>query len=287
MQLSSEAICWIFNIANCVLILSLIIGLIAFLKANHRYEFISLVLGFISTAFLMWSGGLKEEFSNRDIKAANERAIMAEKTAIETTSKFQEMKSGFDIASENVSQAKEIASEATLKLRQVKSDFDIANKNLEQAQKVATEATLKLEKFRLPRTLNSEQQKNISLKLKPYAGTQFDFAVNLDPECQELLAQIETILLDAGWIGLEWKVDDDNPVKFTYHRDGKPEAGVISQNGLIIQMHKDKVQELLPRVKILGNELNAAGIKNIRVEFGSGFKNINTEAVHILIGKKL
>jgi hypothetical protein len=66
--------------------------------------------------------------------------------------------------------------------------------------KDAAEANLELAKLKTPRTLSSDQKRKIVASLRAFAGQKFSLAVGQDPEQFNLLEDIKSILLSAGWI---------------------------------------------------------------------------------------
>jgi hypothetical protein len=152
-----------------------------------------------------------------------------------------------------------------------------------QANARAEEAALELAKFKAPRILSLEQQEKIAVKLKLFAGKQFDIALNVEPEPQNFLIQIENILQTAGWIEIDWNAPGN--INLHFARERRPKAGIISLTGVIIQMHPEQKLELGAAALALASALSAEGI-DARAEAGLGVSNTNVEAIHILIGKK-
>lgn len=172
------------------------------------------------------------------------------------------------------------ASEAEAKAEGFRLSIATANRQAEEAKERAVQAELQLAKFKTPRTLSLEQQKRISEKLKGFAGTQFDVALLMDPECQNLLPQIENALKAAGWVEIDWKGGD---IAFT--RPNLPVTGIATVTGVIIQMHPEQVEELRQAALTLDIALNVEGIAS-EAQGGVGIANTNSKAIHILIGKK-
>ncbi len=161
-----------------------------------------------------------------------------------------------------------------------------AAKDIAEANARAAEAKLELEKFRTPRTLNTEQQARITEKIKPFSGTKFDVGLQTgDPEAQNLLLQIEDALNMAKLDEIDWNNDDSNGIDIKFSRPNGHAAGLISMTGVIIQVHPEKIDELKESVQAIASALNAENI-NCRAELGLGVPNTNKNAIHILIGKK-
>jgi len=150
----------------------------------------------------------------------------------------------------------------------------------------AKDAQLKAElaKIKDPRTLSTEQQARISEQLKPFAGTEFDVALTIDPETQGLLLPIEQTLKAAGWREIDWK--SGAPIaEMSFTRKDMPNVGVVVVSGVIVQMHPEQLQTIGRAAQTLAAGLVSEGIE-ARAEPGVGVPNINAKAIHILIGKK-
>ncbi len=183
-----------------------------------------------------------------------------------------------------IASAREAAAKAQATAEGFRLDIAKANQRAEEAKERAAQANLELARFKAPRTLSPEQQKQISEKLKTFAGRQFDVAILVEPEPQDLLLQVENALTAAGWIEIDWK-GGGNFAEITFVRKGRPTVGIATVSGLIVQMHPDQVSELGTAAQALTSALNAEGI-SAKAEPGLGIDNINTKAIHILIGKK-
>jgi hypothetical protein len=157
-----------------------------------------------------------------------------------------------------------------------------ANERAAKAEKQAAEAKLELEKLKTPRSLSAEQQKRVSEKLGVFAGKQFDVALNVEPEPQNLLLQIEDALKAAGWIEIDWK-GGSSDVNFT--RKGRPVAGIVAVSRVLIQMHPEQISQFGAAAQSVAAALNAEGIA-AEAQGGLGTNNINAQAIHILIGRK-
>jgi hypothetical protein len=162
----------------------------------------------------------------------------------------------------------------------LKRDLAATNERAAHAEERAAQASLELAKFKTPRNLSPEQQTRISEKLKAFAGKQFDVALILEPEPEGLLPQIEDALKSAGWLELDWEGPE-----IVYKRGSRPSAGIITESGVIIQMHPERVTVLSPAAQALASALDAEGV-SAKAEPGLGVINTNSKAIHILIGKK-
>ena len=87
-----------------------------------------------------------------------------------------------------------------------------------------------------PRALSAAGQERITVAAKAFAGTPYDFMVQLDPEALDLMESIGSALDAAGWVrkpapGLGFIIP------------GKPTAGITAFAGLEIQITDSKQAE--------------------------------------------
>ncbi len=120
----------------------------------------------------------------------------------------------------------------------------------------------------------------IADKMKPFAGMQFDVALNPDSETQTFLLQLEDVLAAAGWKEIGWA-----GAKPTLTRTKHSLAGVVALSGVVIQMRVDQVAKLSPAANALAAALQLEGI-SASAELGEGIKDENAAALHILVGNK-
>jgi hypothetical protein len=137
-----------------------------------------------------------------------------------------------------------------------------------------------LSELTTPRTLTPDLRAMLADKMKPYAGTQFDVALNPDTETQTFLLQLEDALAAAGWKEIDWV-----GAKPTLTRDKHRVAGVVPLSGVVVQMRADQVAKLKPAADALAAALQLEGIA-ASAELGQGIKNDNAAALHILVGNK-
>jgi len=199
-----------------------------------------------------------------------QKTALAQKEAAEA----KKIAGGFE---RDISTANQRAAEANAKAEEFRLAIAAANER-------AAQATLELARLKTPRTLNHEQQKRISEQLKPFSGTQFDVALNVEAEPQELLLRIENALKAAGWTEIDWKTGA-GVAEINFSRKDHPQAGIVAVTGIIIQLHPEQAPELWPRAQALASALNAEGIF-AKAEAGIGILNANTKAIHVLVGKK-
>ena len=176
-----------------------------------------------------------------------------------------------------VSKAKKLtdAQEELIRMKDKQLALDLKDKDAR-----ISEANLGLARLKAPRSLTLAQQERIGEKLKSFSGTRFDTALYSDPETDKFLIQVEDALKSAGWTEIDWKGGD-----LVYTRKNRPNAGLVSVPGVIIQMHPEHVKEFWGAAETLVSALSSEGI-SAKAEPGIGPPNDNQNAMHILIGKK-
>lgn len=169
--------------------------------------------------------------------------------------------------------AKEQAAKAESHLADALRQADDANKS-------ALESKVALERLRTPRTLDLAQQHKIAAKLKEFSGQVFDLAVDVGPESEALLNQIDDALTAAGWTGITWSGGD-----ILLSRTGRFGVGIVAMTGVVIQMHPEKVSDFSRVAVALQNALLVEGI-DAKAQAGLGVLNRNANALHIIVGRK-
>jgi hypothetical protein len=104
-----------------------------------------------------------------------------------------------------------------------------------------------------PRSFSAEQQREISAKLKPFAGQHFSGQVASSvPDAWPLWLLLEAALRGAGWIR-------DPPMGLT---TGDPPAGipVAPNEGVVIFVPKDDIPSIGPAADALSIELRKVGV---------------------------
>ena len=139
-----------------------------------------------------------------------------------------------------------------------------------------------LEKFKAPRRISAAEQRAITASLRVFAGTKFDGGIPPgDPESAHLLRTIETALNAAGWSMIDWSGGD-----LVYTDRGHPNAGLVSVSNVIIAAFPGQHSAIYAAAKALVENLNAADIA-AQSQDATGITNNTTDAVHILIGRKM
>lgn len=177
------------------------------------------------------------------------------------------------LAESHLAEANAHAAEASAKAEQFR--LGIAS-----AEKDAVEANLALAKFKAWRTLTPDQQREISLMLKPFAGTLFDFQVQPDNESLALMGEIGLSLKGANWKRQDWAG------LIVIEVSGEPKAGVaVGTQGLEIQIAESRLHDFGPRIVALRNLLTGDGLAVV-AHFHPDATYGNRDVIHIVIGAK-
>jgi hypothetical protein len=127
-----------------------------------------------------------------------------------------------------------------------------------------------------PRTLNSAQQQRIASQMQQFFGVQYDVSLpEGDPE-----ALIEKSLDDAGWKEVVCAFGT-----LVINRDNKPPVCVRppGMKDVTVAFAPERASRLEHIASALASALTAEGIS---ASFGSGNVSYQTDAIHILIGRK-
>lgn len=173
------------------------------------------------------------------------------------------------------------AKKADADLAQAKADIANADARAADANARAYEAKLALEKFKAPRILTPEQQGRISAKVRQFAGTQFDAGMGPkgDPEPLYLLRSIHAALSSAGWSHIAWTSGGE-----AYTEAGMPSIGLTTVTNVIVDVHPDRWAKFGTAARALAEALDAEGIAAIA---DSQPTSVNTDAIHVRVGRKL
>jgi hypothetical protein len=150
-----------------------------------------------------------------------------------------------------------------------------------QANAQAAQAKLELAHFKAPRMLSSDAQTRISDQLKLYSGIAFDMGMGPkgDPEPLYLLRSIHSALSLAKWQHIPWTGGGE-----MYTEADMPSIGLTSVTNIIVDVSPSHWAKFGPAAKALASALNAEGIDT---EAQSSATSINSDAIHIRIGRKL
>jgi hypothetical protein len=149
----------------------------------------------------------------------------------------------------------------------------------------AAEAQLELANFRLPRRWVLRGKTDaITERLRPFAGTEFDSGLGQSGEQADFWWDLEPIIVAAGWVHVQWRADA-NVLPFVISQGpDRPLSGSVAAANVEIHVHPDSRERLSPAATALISALNEAGIA--ARDAGHNTHNINTNAIHILIGNK-
>jgi hypothetical protein len=221
------------------------------------------------------AGKAQESLGNAENEA--NRAQSAASNALTVSKEANQIAHGArqeaDSFERDIASAKAQAAEAESHLAEALRQADDANK-------AALESKVALERLRTPRTLDLAQQERVAAKVKEFAGQIFDVALDVGPEPATLLDQIDDALKTAGWKPIGWTGGD-----VVLSRTGRVPAGMVSMTGVVIQMHPEKIPEFSKAALALRDALLAEGIE-ARAQGGVGMPNINSNALHIIVGRK-
>jgi hypothetical protein len=155
------------------------------------------------------------------------------------------------------------------------ADAVLATAQATKANAVAAQLLLALTRqlpgIQMAGFLSAEQYERIISKVKPFAGKQFDMAVDITTTALErvsLLGSIGAAVETAGWVKVASKQPSVPPVL-----------------GVIIEVDGSKDSELLDAAKTLASALNDEGIVatvNPKAETDAANDNV----IHILVGPK-
>jgi len=124
--------------------------------------------------------------------------------------------------------------------------------------------------------LSDETQKRLVKKLKPFAGTRFDLAVN--PSEAPFMEVLDKLLVSAGWVEMPPKPDN---TLMAILIDGK--ATIVLSAGIVIEVDDNRKDSLEQGFLAFGNGMGEEGIPigGHRVPAGSW-----GDRIHIIIGKR-
>lgn len=188
-------------------------------------------------------------------------------------------------ANEGAAMALTKAAQAEENLGTARKEAALANERAADANKIAEGerlARLKIEEKLAPRTLNDEQRKRIESKLKPFAGTPYELALNPVPEATDLLGVIAPILRSAGWVYKE-SAKKDFRFNFTLN-DGSTKVEQAYVSGIVLLGTKAFIDAHRPALDALAFALKEEGLE-VRAEYLKD-DDPSPDALHIAIGSK-
>ncbi len=228
---------------------------------------------------------LVQSRANKKLIAIQHSEAFAQETEIAKL-RNESASTQLDIAKANQGAAEALkqAARAEENLGNARKDAALANERAAEANKIAEGerlARLKIEQRLAPRKLNDDQQKRIEAKVKPFANTAYELAVNPVPEAVDLLSTIDTVLRAAGWATNESAKKDFRFV-FTLKNGSKVEQVVTS--GISIQGTKTFLQKNGPAAEALVLALRAEGLETNATILPDD--DPSPETLHVVIGSK-
>jgi hypothetical protein len=218
----------------------------------------------------------RQKANEADERARGFQAQIADSNARVKTAEAQ-------VASANAASREAVAkgAEASAKAEGFRRDIAKANENASQAEERAAEAKLELAKFKLPRTLDTEQQKRVEAKLRPFPATPFELAVDPVPEAISLLKVVDAVLRSSGWINKESAIKDFRFV-FTLESGSKVEQEYGSW--VVIKLTKGAAVKYGLAANVLVQALRSEGISAL----GEFLKDddASPDNIHVMIGTK-
>jgi hypothetical protein len=187
-------------------------------------------------------------------------------------------------ANEGAAEALRQAANAEENLGNARKDAALANERAAEANKIAEGerlARLKIEEKLAPRRLNEAQQERIEAKLRPFANTPYELAVNPVPEAIDLLSTVDSVLRAAGW-GAKESAKKDFRFVFTLRNGSKVEQ--VYTSGIAIQGTKAFLQKNGPASEALVLALRAEGLETNATILPDD--DPSPEALHVVIGSK-
>jgi hypothetical protein len=191
-------------------------------------------------------------------------------------------------ARKDAASAIERAAKAEEHLGWARNEAASANERAALAEQHAAEANLTAEQERLARIkiedtlsgwrLDAQAQNRVTERLKPYAGTPFDFAAN--PTEYRFLETLDQVLKTAHWSMQLPKAT--NPL-FNVLLDNK--ATIFYGSGITVEFAQERSQDFTPAAEALVKSLIAEGIpaKGHLITQGA---DPNPSAIHVVIGKR-
>jgi len=141
-----------------------------------------------------------------------------------------------------------------------------------------------LEQRLADRTLSPKDRAKITREMLLYKGTPVVFGAFQEPEAEDLMEQISSVLLSAEWVEHEWKSGGD--IVLT-RAPPHPIAGVTYVRGVYVQADGSlHVADFGPIVRELAKLLTDAGVP-ATAEVGRMGANTNNDDIKILVGQKV
>lgn len=160
-------------------------------------------------------------------------------------------------------------------LRDKDKEIADAKARTAEANRLAAEeqlARVKIEEKLAGWRLDPKAQERLIEKLKPYAVTPFDLAVN--PVEYRFMETLDGILIAAGWVRQQPKAD------FSVLLDGK--ASINYSSGVTIEFAQESLNSFRTAAETLVRGLAAEGIP----AKGNVIQGGDPNAIHVVVGKR-
>lgn len=221
-------------------------------------------------------GSVKERFGDERISAnekETKRAVADSDAAKEGTAK----------AGERIAELNRDTARLSGEAESARAAIAVANERAAKAEERALEAKLELEKFRAPRMIIGKgmaMHTAFREALSPFSGTKWDATViPNDPESTSLLAQLQTFLYLANWQQIDWSGDAYLSPPLVQRIVGANSGGGVT---IALSSHDPQLTKVahalidaLKPFEIPAEVVVMPGIVG------------NTDALHIMIGKKM
>jgi len=122
-----------------------------------------------------------------------------------------------------------------------------SNKQAAKAEQAAAEANLEVARLKTPRILSPIQQQRLMVKLAVSAGQKFSLAVGEEPEQLNLLGEIKSVLLSAGWIQVPVTGFGDIAIG---------DAALSFGTGVVVRLAPNATSSARAAADLLANSLN-------------------------------
>jgi multidrug efflux pump subunit AcrA (membrane-fusion protein) len=222
--------------------------------------------------------------ANQSAGEAQERAAKLETRASEaearaTTSEAEIAKANAASkqAVAKVADAEARSAEASAKAEVFRLDIAKANESAAQANRVAEQERLvrvRIEEIMGGWRLSTEARARLTERLKPFAGTEFEFFAN--PDESPFLTVIDKAMEEAGWKRLSPSL---GPITL-----GNNKASILYIPGLFVEVREDMLSRYFPAIQAFINGLMQEGLA-VKANVVKK-ESMESTTLHIVIGRR-
>ncbi|MBV9155504.1 MAG: hypothetical protein JO097_04535 [Acidobacteriaceae bacterium] len=251
-------------------------------------EFVGDAGVFVFSKELQRIEGNEVDALDRRAKAAGNDAAKAIGDAAKAANKSQDALNSASASANAASAAKVEADSYEGQIRSALQQAAAAEKELTEARNQAAAANTKaleaqraLDAYKAARVLSPQQQRKMETALEGFAGTPYEVAVCSNSECIDLLRQIDSVLMLAGWTE---KPSARKDLRTTINLGNGLSAEQAFTSGIIVGVSKPGAAKLGDAARALASELNAVGISA-----QAGYLADNDPSpdnVHVIVGNK-